>query len=233
MPQQTLTSQARRQRHRQETIDAIIDISRAIMREHGVAALNLHEIARQMGMKTTSLYAYFPNKMALYEELFRLGVQLFRERMDRADNAGATAWERLRTAAEAYMSFAQENPELYQLVFEHPVPGFALSEESKPQSWAALEAGQDSLARALHSDELETDLPPALIVDLILALVHGLTALHMANEPQLPVGSGRFGSLIPAAVGIFQAAWRPVDGTSSLQPANTPATASPFVWERS
>ncbi len=233
MPQQTLTPQARRQRHRQETMDAIIDISRAIMREHGAAALNLHEIARQMGMKTPSLYAYFPNKMALYEELFRLGVRLFREHMDRAGNAGAPAWERLRAAAEAYMSFAQENPELYQLVFERPVPGFAPSQESKAQRWAALEAGRDSFARTLRSGDFEADLPFEVAFDLMIALMHGLTALHMASEPQLPAGSGRFGSLIPVAVGIFQAAWRQGDGTSSSQPAHTPATASPFVWERS
>jgi hypothetical protein len=39
--------------------------------------------------------------------------------------------------------------------------------------------------------------------------MHGLTALHMANEPELPVGSGRFGSLIPAALALFRAAWEP------------------------
>lgn len=45
--------------------------------------------------------------------------------------------------------------------------------------------------------------------DLFLAMMHGLTALHMANEPELPVGSGRFGSLIPAALALFRAAWEP------------------------
>ena len=45
--------------------------------------------------------------------------------------------------------------------------------------------------------------------DLFLAMMHGLTALHMANEPELQVGSGRFGSLIPAALALFRAAWEP------------------------
>ena len=37
--------------------------------------------------------------------------------------------------------------------------------------------------------------------------MHGLTALHMANEPHLPLGQGRFGVLIPAAVALFDKAW--------------------------
>ena len=39
------------------------------------------------------------------------------------------------------------------------------------------------------------------------AVTHGLTVQHMANEPHLPVGSGRYGGLIPAAVALFAAAW--------------------------
>ena len=35
------------------------------------------------------------------------------------------------------------------------------------------------------------------------------TSQHMANEPDLPVGSGRYGGLIPAAVALFGAAWEP------------------------
>jgi hypothetical protein len=45
-------------------------------------------------------------------------------------------------------------------------------------------------------------------------MMHGLTALRMANEPELPVGSGRFGSLIPAALALFRAAWEPEPSTT-------------------
>ena len=45
--------------------------------------------------------------------------------------------------------------------------------------------------------------------DLLIGMIHGLTAQHMANEPDLPIGSGRFGSQIPAAVALFRAKWDP------------------------
>jgi hypothetical protein len=31
----------------------------------------------------------------------------------------------------------------------------------------------------------------------------------MANEPDLPIGTGRFGSLIPASLALFRATWDP------------------------
>jgi hypothetical protein len=44
-------------------------------------------------------------------------------------------------------------------------------------------------------------------LDLTIAMAHGLTAQHLANEPHLAVGNGRYGSLIPQAVAVFKAAW--------------------------
>lgn len=45
------------------------------------------------------------------------------------------------------------------------------------------------------------------VTDLIIAIMHGITAQHIANEPDLPVGEGRFGSLIPAVVSVLDKAW--------------------------
>jgi AcrR family transcriptional regulator len=189
-------------------IENILDIARALMRENGVAALSLNEIARQLTMKTPSLYVYFDNKMALYDALFGRGIELFKARMAASTAQGTTVYERLRNAGEAYMAFAIEYPGLYQLVFERPVPGFVPSEESMAASLAVLQTARDGLAQALEAGELAIDLPLEAASDLTIAMLHGLTALHMANEPQLPLGEGRFGSLIPHAAAVFETAWR-------------------------
>jgi hypothetical protein len=103
------------------------------------------------------------------------------------------------------MTFALQNPELYQLCFERPVPGFVPSEASLQVS---LELLQESYARvAQFQPLLKTGLPTEQVVDLVIAIMHGLTALHMSNEPQLPLGQGRFGALIPAALTVLEKAW--------------------------
>jgi hypothetical protein len=53
--------------------------------------------------------------------------------------------------------------------------------------------------------ELNTSLTSEQVINLVIAVSHGLTAMHLANEPHLPVGQGRFGSLIPAARSMLEA----------------------------
>jgi hypothetical protein len=58
--------------------------------------------------------------------------------------------------------------------------------------------------------------------DLLIAMIHGLTAHHMANEPELPIGSGRVGSQIPAAVALFRAKWDPHEVAASAVDLGVP-----------
>jgi AcrR family transcriptional regulator len=200
-----LSPTQRRRRNRQEMIDAILQVSREMMREEGAAALNLNEVARRVGVKTPSLYGYFDNKMAIYDALFKQGMEQFAEAT--AVPPGVTGWDHFAYALEAYMRFAVENPDLYQLLFERPVPGFEPSAESMAVSLATLERARADMSSFLAAAGIEPGLPAAQALDLTIAMAHGLTAQHMANEPHLGVGDGRYGGLIPQAVAVFKAAW--------------------------
>jgi AcrR family transcriptional regulator len=199
----------RRQRNREEMKKAILEAARQVMREEGVAALNLQEVARRVGVRAPSLYEYFPGKMALYDALFRMGVRLYAERMRRLSEGIDSFWARYQAGLENYMTFAQECPELYQLIQERPVPGFVPSEESMAESRQLLTMTDEIVGKGIERGSIALGITSEQARDLSLAMMHGLTALHMANEPELPVGSGRFGSLIPAALALFRAAWEP------------------------
>jgi AcrR family transcriptional regulator len=194
-----------REQNRKQMTQTILNTARAIMRENGVAALSMHELARRLEIRPPSLYNYFSGLMDIYDAVFRLGFTLFGEYV--ADYAkDAQTWqEEIRLSMEAYMSFALKNPELYQLCFERPVPGFVPSEESLQISTRQLQDFYNRIANL--QGELKTDLPPEQIADLVIALAHGLTAMHMSNEPELPLGQGRFGALIPAALSVLDKAW--------------------------
>ena len=207
-----LSPKERRQRNREEMMTAILDAARSVMREEGVAALNLHEVARRVGLRPPSLYEYFPGKMALYDALYRFGIRQYaagRAHLVPLTSDPESFWAHARAELEHYMTFAQENPELYHLVFERPVPGFVPSLESLEEGARILAHSDQILKQALEQGNLALGLPPEQARDLFIGMMHGLTALHMANEPEQPMGSGRFGSLIEAALMLFQAAWRP------------------------
>lgn len=198
----------RRQQVREETIEKILAIAREEMQAEGVAALSLGTIARRLGMRTPSLYTYFDSKNAIYDELFRRGFVEFGRYMDERPDQAGTLRQNLYSAMTTYMRFAQENPDLYQLMFQRPVPGFAPSEESMAVSLTRLEMARSQFAYIWESGEIKTDLPFEEARDLYIAFQHGLTELHLANNPELPVGEGRFGKLINQAVQMILDAWQ-------------------------
>ncbi len=205
MKDATSTLSPRRQRNRDALIDTILDTARAIMREEGVAALSMQELARRLNMRAPSLYHYFDGKMDIYDALFRLGFTLLAEERQKTMDGAASWQEEVRRLFEGYMRFAIQNPELYQLCFERPVPGFIPTEESLQVSFGLLQQGYERAA--LWRQSIDTDLDAVQMFDLLIGIMHGLTALHLANQPHLSVGQGRFGSLIPAALSLLIKAW--------------------------
>ena len=208
MTELTPTAKQRRRRYRDETIEDILRIAREMMRQEGVAALSFNAIARQLGMQPPSLYNYFESKNAIYDELFRRGFVAFGRKLDERPHQDGPLLENLQSVMETYMRFAQENPDLYQLMFQRPVPHFVPSPESMAVSLALLNAAAADFAGVLQRVDLAITLPIEEARDLFIALQHGLTELHLANNPDLPVGEGRFGKLIPLAVQMILDAWR-------------------------
>ena len=198
----------RREQVRQETIEKILSIAREEMQANGVAALSLGVIAKRLGMRTPSLYTYFDSKNDIYDELFRRGFLEFGRCMDERPNQNGTLQENLESALRTYMQFAQENQDLYQLMFQRPVPGFVPSEESMAVSLARLDSMRGQFMLMLEHEEISLDIPYEEARDLYIAFQHGLTELHLANNPELPVGQGRFGKLIPQAVQMVLDAWK-------------------------
>jgi AcrR family transcriptional regulator len=198
----------RREQVREETIEKILSIAREEMQAEGVAALSLGTIARRLGMRPPSLYTYFDSKHAIYDALFRRGFLEFGRRMDERPYQDGTLRENLESLMTTYMRFAQENQDLYQLMFQRPVPGFVPSEESMAVSLGQLNASKEQFAYLLEGEDNTLTIPFEEARDLVIAFEHGLTEMHLANNPDLPVGEGRFGQLIPQAVQILLDAWQ-------------------------
>ncbi len=50
---------------------------------------------------------------------------------------------------------------------------------------------------------------PTILLNLLVSMnvMHGLASQHLANNPDAPLGQGRFGSLVPVVVSILKQAW--------------------------
>lgn len=204
-----LTPEERRQRNHDEMSAAILQAAREVMRMNGAADLNLQEIARRVGMRAPSLYTYFPSKVAIYEALFALGMRMYCDRLEALHAQYGATWAGIEHALENYLNFAIENPELYQLLFERPVPGFVPSPEGMVQANRLMDIARNIVREAIEAGLLREDMPVDKYMNIFIAIGHGITAQHMANEPHLPAGSGRFGSLIPDMIALLRQTWSP------------------------
>ncbi|MBE0686498.1 MAG: TetR/AcrR family transcriptional regulator [Anaerolineaceae bacterium] len=193
------------QQKRAVMLSRILETAREIMRDEGVAALSMQELARRMNIRAPSLYNYFSSKADIYDALFQLGFRRFEEHLIQTVLSDSDWQQDLSTVMNTYLTFAIQNPDLYQLCFERPVPGFVPSDESLQLSFGILQRYYDLVRNWLPL--LTTNLNEQQLTDLMIAIMHGITALHMANQPELPPGKGRFGSLISIVIPILSKAW--------------------------
>jgi hypothetical protein len=80
---------------------------------------------------------------------------------------------------------------------------------------ALLEQLTAAIAEAIERGEIAPGLSPAQTRDLLIAMQHGLTSQHLANDADAPPGGGRYGALIGPALRLFRAAWTPHHGGHS------------------
>jgi AcrR family transcriptional regulator len=205
-----LSVQERRQRNREEMHTGILAVAREIMREQGVAALNLNEIARRVGITTPALYTYFPSKMALYDELYRVGIRLFREAEEELWRTTAPDWERIHAWFALRLALADEHSDLYHLVFDVPIPGFVLTPETLEEVDQFYQVILRGITEVIEAGVMRPDLPPEVATHLLITMRLGLVAAHVGKHRRVSPPED-YARLVPAIVVVLRAAWEPRD----------------------
>ena len=204
----------RRHLRRQETIEEVISVAVDVMAEHGVAGLSLGEVARRMGIRTPSLYVYFPSKSALYDAVFQRGAEQFRAAVEATPTDGDDLVAILTTAAETSVRWAVEHPTYAHLLFWRPVPGFEPSPEAYAPAVAVAELAQQRFADLQAHGLLRSDVSAAEAFRDWTILISGVVSQQLSNAPDEPFAHGGFTTRIPAVVAMFAAHY----GGSSRRP---------------
>ena len=87
----------------------ILDVTAALVLEHGVAGVAQRQIAEQVGIKAASLYHHFASKNEIVEAVFRQGIDVMERAWDDAVALGATGRGRLAVHVRAHLSALFEN----------------------------------------------------------------------------------------------------------------------------
>lgn len=177
-------------RRRAATRREILTAAWELAREQGVAGLQMRALASRVGLRAPSLYSYFPSKDAIHDAMFAEGQLQLRDAMaelpDRPSDRATLA-----TGARRFFEFCTEDTARYQLMFQRVVPGFEPSPDSYALAVANLERFREQLA-ALGVKENRH-------VDLWTAMITGLTAQQISNDP----GGHRWARLLEELVDLF------------------------------
>jgi AcrR family transcriptional regulator len=180
----------RRRRRREATKAEILDAAWEMVREQGLAALSLRDLAANVGMRAPSLYQYFSSKHAIYDAMFAQAAQQALDEIVAADDGGDLHVV-LRAHAHRFFNFAVADPVRAQLLFQRTIPGF----EPTPESYAPAVTLVERLREFFAARRITN--PDAL--DAWTSLSAGLVSQQLANDP----GGDRYGRLVDRFVDMF------------------------------
>ena len=160
------------------------------VRERGLAALSLRDLATAVGMRAPSLYSYFDSKNAIYDAMFAQGNEALLDRMQSVPATG-DARRDLRVGARAFVDFCSEDVARAELLFQRRIPDF----EPSPAAYALAVQVLDRSREALRAAGAARDAD----LDLWTALLSGLVSQQISNDP----GGERWSGLVDEAVDMY------------------------------
>jgi AcrR family transcriptional regulator len=159
---------------REERVATIVAAAWELARVQGIGGFSLHALAREIGIRQPSLYAYFESKHALYDAMFADGNRQLLERLDQLE-LPADPRAAVKAFVRVFIDFAVEDSARNELLFHRPIPGFE-------PSAASYELAEIVLGRAvelLRAAGLESQDD----IDCFVAMVAGLVEAQISNDP--------------------------------------------------
>ena len=112
------TKQHKNSYHHGDLRATLLDAAKAMVKESGIEGLSLRKLADKVGVSRTAPYHHFKDKNDLLCGIAEEGFHHWHETaMKIFDQADLTPKERYQKFIYGYISYAAENPELYDLMF--------------------------------------------------------------------------------------------------------------------
>lgn len=118
----------RKEREKENLRKLILKAAREIFFEKGYEQTSIRNIADRIEYSPSTLYLYYKDKDSIFVALQEEGFKLFGDQMNVLIQAIRDPFERLKAIGWAYMNFAAEFPDYYDLMFIIRAPMKVLEE---------------------------------------------------------------------------------------------------------
>jgi AcrR family transcriptional regulator len=106
----------RKERHREDLKKEILTAAKELFTEKGFDATSIRAIAEKIEYSPATIYLYYKDKNEIVHALHRDGFKLLVSNFEVFSHI-SHPFERLKGMGRAYIQFATQNPDIYQLLF--------------------------------------------------------------------------------------------------------------------
>ena len=169
----------------------ILQVAKRLFLEEGYSRTTIRRIASEIGISSTALYVYFPEKNSILHEICAETFTGLTREFDAIRARKLAPLEALRAASYAYIDFGLGHPHEYELTFVVHSPGNCPPGEIDPgdPGERAYRSLLDLVADAVNAGVL-AEPNVDRIAQQIWAGVHGLVTLFL-SQPAFPWEVGK------------------------------------------
>ncbi len=189
--------------HHGDLRQSLMDAACRHMREEGVEQLSLRGLAREVGVSQTAPYRHFESKNALFAAIATWGFELMAEHLRQArDQHAEDVEEAFVEIGVAYVEWALQNPEKYQLFFDSSLVDFSEYIELQIAGTQAFEVLLGLVRRGQEEGVFADHMSAEALAGATWSSVHGMTSLLQKNTP-MDKFTGREEQSVPTALGAL------------------------------
>ena len=138
--------------------------------------MSLRKIAKMAEVSATAPYSHFRDKQAVLAELATEGFEELADTMEHsASLQSSSSPDRLTSLAQGYVTFAMQNPALFQLMFGPAVSGLLLSPSLVSAGTRAYKLMESAVAERMTNSDDQSKVPVAAAG--AWSMVHGVSTL--------------------------------------------------------
>lgn len=190
--------------HHGDLRSSLLDVATQLIAEGGVDALSMRKLADRVGVSRTAPYHHFTDKHALLSALAEEGFKAYEHSLRETMAGVSDPDEWLPCFAHWYLSFAQANPELYNLMFGQNVwKAGEPTEQLKGQAHGCFRRYVEMVSDWQQRGLIANDMDPLRFAQVSWSTLHGMSRLLLDG---IYVDIKHLDEVVDLAISMFRAA---------------------------
>ncbi|MBA4054893.1 MAG: TetR family transcriptional regulator [Marivirga sp.] len=179
-----MTIATRKERQKEELRTKILEAAKELFIQRGFEETSIRNIAEKIEYSPTTIYLHFKDKDDIFYALHQEGFILLNQYLRALQNV-ADPFERLKAITKAYITFALENREFYDLMFISRSPMNALSKDKDDEKWVegnkAFGALTGTVTQCIEKGYFK-GMDPEILSFTCWSMVHGICSLYIRGR---------------------------------------------------